>query len=200
MTEPSDAIRKTRLWVEENFFHPVHLLRTELWLLELMPEADEALRLAALLHDIDRAFPPAEGEKLPKTDKYDDPEYLLWHCRRSARYAKNLLKELGAEESVRTEAARLIEAHETGGDPRADALMEADSISFVENNVGFFVREITPDIPSITAKTEYMYRRIKSERALELAKPEYDRVMGKLKTHDAEFKPSRGLNGFGFPR
>ncbi len=47
---------------EEVHPHARHLLRTEDWLLELDGDAGEGLRLAAVLHDIERAFPDADAD------------------------------------------------------------------------------------------------------------------------------------------
>jgi len=48
-------------WMGEVHPHSRHLLRTLEWLLELDPQASEALRIAAVTHDAERAFPPAEA-------------------------------------------------------------------------------------------------------------------------------------------
>lgn len=186
-------------WIEKNFPLPAHLLRTEYWLLELDPDAGDALRVAALLHDVDRVFALAPGEELPVAGSYDSEELLAWHSARSARCAASLLEGFGASREFIEEVSALIAVHEVGGAPRADLLMEADSISFLENNVGFFVREITPDVEEARAKTEYMYRRIRSEAARGLAAPIYRRVMEKLDGYNEEFRPAKGLDPYGMP-
>ncbi len=42
---------------------PIHAENTLKWLLELCPEADEALQVAALGHDIDRAMEEQESQQ-----------------------------------------------------------------------------------------------------------------------------------------
>ncbi len=50
------------MWIEP-YWNAEHLVRTRDWLLELEPDASEALRLAALTHDMERHFPggPVDG-------------------------------------------------------------------------------------------------------------------------------------------
>lgn len=194
-----NLLARVREWIALNFILPAHLIRTETWLLELDPEAGTALRAAALLHDVDRAFPPGEDETPPSLENLYDDEYMAWHSARSARYASLLLVEMGAGQATARTAAELIELHETGGTRGADLLMEADSISFLENNVGFFVREVDVDIPALTRKVEYMYRRIRSEKARTLATPHYARVTAKLAAHAPGGEPqSKRLDPMGF--
>src|SRR5439155_2206258 len=50
-------------WLEPHW-NAEHLRRTRDWLLELEPEAGEGLRLAALLHDIERMFPGGPAQDL----------------------------------------------------------------------------------------------------------------------------------------
>ena len=50
-----------RRWVEEVHPHSRHLLRAEDWVVELDVHAGEALRVAAVLHDIARAFPDTDA-------------------------------------------------------------------------------------------------------------------------------------------
>ena len=69
-------------WIAD---HPAarHLKRTRDWVLELDPHAGAALRIAALTHDIERRVPG--GPVLdPRTQDWDDPEYLRLHSERSA--------------------------------------------------------------------------------------------------------------------
>ena len=44
------------VWIEP-YWNAEHLVRTRDWLLELDPGASEALRLAAVTHDMERHFP-----------------------------------------------------------------------------------------------------------------------------------------------
>jgi hypothetical protein len=107
-----------------------HLMRTRDWALELDPGAREALRLAALTHDIERHFPG--GLVQDKTGPWDDPAYNRAHAERSARIVGEWLVEQGAERELVAPVEELIRMHETGGSPEADLLQAADSLSFLE--------------------------------------------------------------------
>jgi hypothetical protein len=165
-------------WVAP-FSQAEHLRRTRHWLVELDPEADEALRLAALTHDIERHFPGG-----PRQDKagaaWDDPVYLQAHSERSAQIVADWLVAEGASEELTAEVGRLIEQHEVGGSPRADLLQAADSISFLETlsdvAVGW-VRAETCNPAKAKQKHEWMLERISLRRARDLARPFYEQAV-----------------------
>lgn len=118
-------------WVIEVSPQSAHLLRTRDWARRLAPDAGEPLAVAALLHDIERAFPDRSRYPDP-TRHWDDPEYLRWHQTRSAAIGSRWLRTQGATAPLLRHVERLIAAHEVGGWPEADVLQAADSISFLE--------------------------------------------------------------------
>jgi Domain of unknown function (DUF4202) len=128
------VIERARAWVEQVHPHARHLLRTEDWLLELDPHAGAALRLAAVLHDIERAFPDPSSPWESWRD-WDLPEYNRWHQDRCADIAAAWLREQGAPEALTREVERLVRVHEQGGWREADLLQAADSLSFLETMV-----------------------------------------------------------------
>jgi kynurenine formamidase len=115
--------------------HPRHLERTLDWALELDPQASEALRVAAITHDIERAFPDREAGWDSATS-WDDPAYNRWHQDRCADMIAGWLREQDAEPALIDEVDRLVRNHEVGGWPEADLLQAADSVSFLETMVG----------------------------------------------------------------
>src|SRR3954466_2489934 len=128
----SELLPAARAWVVDSEHpHARHLLRTEDWVLELEPDAGEALRLAAVLHDIERAFPDPDASWDSARD-WDSTVYNRWHQDRSARIAAEWLRERGAPPALVEEVERLILVHEDGGWPEADVLQAADSLSFLE--------------------------------------------------------------------
>jgi hypothetical protein len=131
------VIERARAWVEAVHPHARHLLRTEEWLLELDPDAGEALRLAAVLHDIERAFPDPSSSWESWRD-WNNPEYNRWHQDRCADIAAAWLREQVAPEALTAEVERLVRVHEQGGWREADLLQAADSLSFLET-MGFLV-------------------------------------------------------------
>lgn len=113
---------------------PRHAENTLEWLLRLERSADPALRLAALAHDIERARP----DRL-RREAFDDYDaFKAAHAQEGARILGDLLRRCGVEEAVAREACRLVERHESGGDPRSDLLREADSLSFFEVNLPLY--------------------------------------------------------------
>jgi len=116
---------------------PLHAENTLKWLLELEPKADQALQIAALAHDIERAN---EKQKI-KRNKYEDFDlFKQAHAKNSAKILREILKKCGVAESVTKKTCRLVVQHETGGDTNSDLLKDADSISFFENNLPHYYK------------------------------------------------------------
>ena len=102
----------------------------------LEPDAGEALRLAALTHDMERHFPGGPQQD-PTTTPPDDPAYRTASTRSARpRIVGEWLRGAGADEELVEEVEALVLLHEVGGDRRADLLQAADSLSFLEVNVG----------------------------------------------------------------
>jgi hypothetical protein len=127
----TELLPRARGWVEAVHPHARHLLRTEDWLLTLDADAPETLRVAAVLHDIERAFPDPDAPWDSARD-WDDPDYNRWHQDRCAEIAARWLREQDADPAFAAEVERLIRVHEDGGWPEADLLQAADSLSFLE--------------------------------------------------------------------
>ncbi len=108
-----------------------HLVRTLEWVERLSPDAGKALRIAAVVHDAERAY-PEPGQRLNARDHWDLDEYVRWHQDRSAAIAAEWLAARGAPEALVDDVRRLVAVHEVGGWPEADVLQAADSLSFLE--------------------------------------------------------------------
>lgn len=157
------------------YWNADHLVRTRDWLLELDPGAGEALRLAALTHDMERHFPGGPVQDLTILPG-ENVEYRREHSERSARIVGEWLRAEGAEDGLVREVERLIVAHEVGGAPDEDLLQAADSLSFLETNVELIAGWFTSGRCSrerAKAQHRWMFERIKVERARELARPFY---------------------------
>lgn len=169
---PVSALEQAALdWIEP-YSQAHHLVRTREWVLELDPDASEALRLAALTHDIERHFPG--GPIQDKTGPWDDETYNRAHSERSARIVGGWLEEQGAGRALVAAVEELILLHETGGSPEADLLQAADSISFLETLVDIacsWVRDGVCDAEHAKAKHSWMLERIRIPRARQLALP-----------------------------
>src|SRR5215211_4902705 len=107
---PESALVETaRRWVVENYpYNRDHLLRSLEWLDRLAPDAREAVRLATLTHDMERAFP---GPDSPAMSSLDDPQYERLHSERSARIVCGWLSANGADAVLIRDVEELVIAH-----------------------------------------------------------------------------------------
>jgi hypothetical protein len=196
MTE-SPLILAARAWVTGNYpYNRNHLLRALERLDDLAPAASEAVRLATLTHDMERAFP---GPDSPHLSALDDPEYNQLHCQRSARIVSAWLRDQQAPQALVTDVEQLILAHETGGWAEADLVQAADSLSFLDTNVDLFlgfVRSGRFPVTAVRWKFEQTYDRIKVPRAKAIARPLVNDAVAKLaaleRTLAASATPSNG--------
>lgn len=167
-------------WIEP-YYDGEHLARAGDWLVELEPRAPEPLVIAALLHDMERAVPG--GPVLDKQNTpWDDPEYNRAHSDRSAAVVAGWLVGRGASSRF-VEGVLPIREHELGGSPEGDLLQAADSLSWLEVNAKLARRWVADgecDLPKARAKLQWMYDRIRLERARELARPYLETALREL--------------------
>lgn len=187
----SDLLPAARAWVQEvQHPHARHLLRTEDWLLALDPGASERLRIAAVLHDIERAFPDADAGWDSACD-WDSLEYNRWHQDRCAAIASSWLREQAAPDAFVEEVDALIRVHEDGGWPEANLLQAADSLSFLDTLVPLVVSWVRSGRASperAAAKVQSSVDRIDPslERARELALPMLEKGLSAVDAASAE--------------
>src|SRR5262249_34531075 len=146
----------------------------------LAPDSREAVRLATLTHDMERAFPGAD-QPLPSSLR--DHDYYFAHCALSARIVGAWLREQGADDSLAQDVEALINGHEFGGWPEANLVQAADSISFLETNVDLFLgfaREGRYPLPDIAAKFQWMFDRIQVDDGRRLAQPFLEQALARL--------------------
>ncbi len=103
----------------------IHSKNTLAWLLRLKPDADEALQIAALGHDIERAI---EHRKVRRADFDDYDEFKAAHARNSALVLKEIMQKCGLPAAISDDVCRLVCRHEVGGDERSDLLKDADAM------------------------------------------------------------------------
>ena len=121
--------------VEED---PGHSVLTLKWVLKLKPDANEALKIAALAHDIDRAVNGTMDEASPQG--LSEMEKAVQHAERSANITCELMEKLGYGEKTTRRVRHLIESHIKGGDEDANILVSADSLSFFEHNIYYYIK------------------------------------------------------------
>jgi len=174
-------IEGARAWVIERYpYNRHHLLKALEWLDRVAPDSSEAVRLATLTHDMERAFP---GPDQPVVKTLSDPEYERVHSLRSARIVGAWLREQHAKEALVEHVEALIVAHEFGGWPEADLVQAADSLSFLETNIDLFlgfVRSGKHPAHEVRKKFNSMFGRIQIPRLKLLAQPLVDRALEQL--------------------
>ena len=156
-----------------------HLERTVYWLKQLKPAADEAMLIAAMSHDIERAFRQEDMEKLKKAAGTLDKEFLNRHQERGSKIMAEFLEKCGADKELIAKVERLITHHEKGGDEEQNLLKDADSISFFENNIPTFLTKAVAEIgkEEVRKKFDWMFERITSPEAKEMVKEWYAKAV-----------------------
>jgi len=140
MTPLETAKREIRVIIAQSSVpeDPSHAENTLQWLLKIKPDADDALQIAALAHDIDRA----SDQKVKRNDYEDYDAFKAAHAKNSANILRNILESHGVCSFIMDKAYRLILHHEVGGDQEADVLQDADSISYFDINLPlYYARE-----------------------------------------------------------
>ena len=161
-----------------------HFLRTTHWLKELRPDADEALLVSAVAHDIERAYRQKDIFKKMVNAGYTDIEFYRLHEERSAEIIADFLKHQNADASFIERVKMLVSRHEDGGNDDQNLLKDADSLSFFENNVDRFVNEKVNETnkDKVKEKFDWMFYRINSEKAKQIAQPYYEKAIKNLNT------------------
>lgn len=191
MTE-SPLIRIAKQWVIERYpYNRYHLLQTLVWLDKLAPECREVVRIAALTHDMERAFP---GPDQPHAANLMDMDYYKAHAARSARIVSEWVRESGAEGDYAGEVENLVAAHEFGGWPEANLVQAADSLSFLEVNIELFldmIRSGRHPVGQVREKFAWTFTRIQVPAAIVLALPMLSRSQRKLDALELELADTR---------
>ena len=176
----SPFIQLGRLWVIEHYpYNSTHLLKSLEWVDRLAPDASEAVRLATLTHDMERAFGGPDAIPI----KMNDRAYEEAHSNRSARIVGEWLRANGADVGLAADVESLIRVHEWGGSPDANLVQAADSLSFLETNIDLmlgFVKTGRFSRAEIALKFDQMFERIQLPAATELARPMWQQAKARL--------------------
>jgi hypothetical protein len=116
---------------------PGHSQNAWKWLLVLKPDADEVLQLAAFGHDIERALP----DRLTR-DKFKTYEaFKSTHAKRAGELLGQILKESGYDDDDAARIGKLVgEAEFSSDNPDVQLIADADSISYFDYNVNFYLK------------------------------------------------------------
>ena len=169
-----------RLWVIEHYpYNSTHLLKSLDWVDRLAPDASEAVRVATLTHDMERAFGGPDAIPIKMTDR----AYEEAHSNRSARIVGEWLRANGARTELVGHVEDLIRVHEWGGSPDANLVQAADSLSFLETNIDLmlgFAKTGKYSRADVAFKIDQMYERIQLPAAKELARPLWEQAKARL--------------------
>ena len=164
----------------------LHLIRTLYWLEQLRPDADEALRIAAVSHDIERAFRRKYVKEIvKKPGGLTSTIYFKKHENRGAEILGDYLKKQGARKNLINKVKMLVSRHERGGNDDQNLLKDADSIGFFEIYAnGELISEMIKHIGKKEAKRkiDFMYNRITSDEAKQITKKWYDKIIVDLES------------------
>jgi predicted metal-dependent HD superfamily phosphohydrolase len=142
-----------------------HALDTWQWTLRLDPDADLAVQLAALFHDVERLASEADARVEHRAADYQ--AFKDDHAARGAELAAALLARVGVDAGTRERAARLIAEHEHlpgPGDADAAALSllnDADALSFFSLNSAGYLDYFGPE--ATRRKVAYTRRRLRPQ-------------------------------------
>lgn len=168
----------------DNRVVPLHLEKTVDWLVKLYPRADEALLIAGIAHDIERAFREdmVYQQMFLSENAFQDPAFLEYHQLRSAKIISDFLETLSCPLELREKVFHLVAHHETGGDFATDLLKDADSLSFFQTNVDLFVtvKVRESSIEKVRNKFIWMFERISMPEARGYCLPQYEDAMARL--------------------
>lgn len=181
----SNYLEKTIKFVDKSFGEKKsHFERTVYWLLKLKPDADEAMKVAAYAHDIQRAFGREKVMNSIKNseDGFQDKGMMKIHQVDGAKIMGKFLQGQTAPKDFINKVKRLIANHETGGDEESDLIKDADSISYFDVNVEHFITKFMLKFgkKKIKDKFDWMYNRISLKKAKEITEPMYNSALDQL--------------------
>jgi len=186
-----DLYKKTEEFIKDVFTRAgkqngiTHLVRTADWVKKLKPNASEALLIAAVAHDVERAFRKPGYEEFYEISKdgFAAEEHLKHHQERGAEIIGKFLEEQDVDSKLIEEVQNLVVKHEIGGNEDENLLKDADSISFFENNIEYFIVNLVPKVgvEKVEDKFNWMFNRISSAEAKEIVYPWYKDAIKRLK-------------------
>jgi chemotaxis protein histidine kinase CheA len=142
-----------------------HAQRTEHWLEQLLPTADELLKIAALGHDLDTCREPWRILRLA-----DEAEqaFKKRHAEKSAELISTILHRYNFPETDINKVKQMVADHENGETELGKILMWAESLAFLEYNVPFYLKQKGSD--KTKSKVQEMFNRL-PPHLQEIAKP-----------------------------
>lgn len=175
-----DLLNKTEQFVADAFRGNEndisHHKRTTYWIKKLKPDAEEALLIAGMSHDIERAF---HGDWKAGSS---DPDQLKKHQELSASDVASFLKQENAPQELIERVENLILHHEEGGTDDQNILCDADCLAYFEEKAIRNAKKAKQEdeVEKYKKKLEYIWSRIHTQRAKEIGKMYYQNALIEL--------------------
>lgn len=132
-----------------------HALNTVKWLKRLAHQVSPLLEIAALGHDIERA---SAETKVRRSNFADYDSFKQAHAENSAKIVSEIMRECGWDKASIKRVVGMIRNHETGADPEANLLRDADALSFFEVNLPYYYRR--HDMAEVERRCRWGFSRI----------------------------------------
>lgn len=149
----------------EDFPHGEYTLK----LVRQMKPGDKALEIAALGHDIERVY---AKKKVKRQGFLIYNQFKAAHALNSANILRGILAECGLADSMLSKIYALVKSHETGGNPDANILKDADSISFFKTNLPYYFKR--ESIKECRKRIRWGYNRLSKKARKMVDKIVYD--------------------------
>jgi hypothetical protein len=138
-----------------------HALDAWQWVLRLQPDADLAVQVAALFHDVERLLSEPDARVEHKAENYQI--FKDAHAALGAELTCTLLEELNVDAATRERVSWLVSRHERPGEDSALALLnDADALSFFSLNSSGFIRYFS--LEHTRRKVAYTLARLRPEQ------------------------------------
>ena len=175
---------KVKQFVNESFANSIyssggfkHFEQTVYWLKKIKPDADEPMLIATYAHDIERAFRAKDSVATFKDKEFNDKEFLANHQTKGADIVVDFLKKNNYPKDKIKRVYEMIRHHEQEGSEESTLIKDADSLSYLEVAAPKHIKLLSElGADKIQRKIDWMYNRISSDKAKDLARPYYEKV------------------------
>ncbi len=162
----------------------IDLIHSELtlkWVLKIKPDAGEALKIAALGHDIERAVTGISEKNLKDISKLN--KFKKEHSARSANIVSDIMKKYNYEKEAVEKVKKLIEEHEfISEEEKSNILTDADSLAFFDYNLPYYIKRNGKE--KAKHKIKFMFSRMSKKAKKFVEKMRYEDKKVKVLVND----------------
>jgi len=133
------------------------------WLLKFDPNAGDDAKIAALAHDIERAFPLENTLTIHQIEGQESyAEVKRAHAKRSGKIIAEILEKHKCSQEFIDRVRDFTDKHEEGGGEEADLVRDADSLAYFDAAIDWFFQQ--SGLENTKNKIDFMFDRA-SDRA-----------------------------------